>query len=128
MEEVKNKTAKGNFYSAFVAKYKAEQEKLPAKHRRGTLLPVMRKSASQRALQAKSLKEVGGIVKENVKDAIVDRKDDMQKGMITDETGAPLNSVPIFYTSENVPIGDRVVNMEDLLGSFTLMSMEFKAK
>ena len=127
-KEIQNSTAKGEFYRWFKDEYTKLQYKLPERHRKGSLLPVMRKSTSQRVQQAGSFKDGFGIVKEGIRDTFVAREDDIEKGLITNEAGRPLDAVPVFYTSENVEVKDRIFNIEELLSKFSYMALEYSAK
>jgi hypothetical protein len=125
--QINNSTQK-EFLEWFDTAYQEMQAKLPPRHRKGSMLPVIRKTTSQRIFEASGIKGGAAIFGQHMKDMWMNRKDDLEKGMITDEAGKPLDGIPIFYTSENVEVGDRSFNIEELLSNFSMMANEFEAK
>lgn len=116
------------FYNWFVSKYQEMQELIPEKHRMGTKLPSVRKGTTQRVQQAGSFKEAGSIVGESLTDELIYRPDDMERGILTTESGNPLDTVPVYYTRKDLPVEEQVFNVEELLNRFSYMAMEFEAK
>ena len=108
------------FYNFLVSSYLSSQEKIPEKFQIGLRLPNIKSNFVEQ------FKKKGGLkaVKDSAKDMIIRKESDTEYGQYTDESGRPLNFLPVHFVTrmKGEDVKELSYNIANSLLSFRYMA------
>lgn len=113
------------YYETFKKLLKEADSKLPQGYRLGTRLPGVRKKLLTRILDNNG-QNATKIIKESVKDKFTRRADDTGFGQLLNESGEPVDYIPIYYTAR-LPVDEQSYDLTELASMFSYMASNHEA-
>ncbi len=127
-QEIQNNPAKKEFYDFMMATKEDMDSLLPQNRRLGRLAPQLRTDFIEKFKESGNIAELARNAKESLKEQFQVVEDETQLGdkfNLIDETGKPVNFLPIYFTGKLDNMKNLSTDFAEGLSAFTAMANDY---